>query len=456
MFHYIAPEDIIAAQLPNSDDDDPLNGAKYQLDPVDDMEPFDNIIDPGNISDSDSDSDLPSSDEEEEVVPPPKATRSKKKTKAKAPPKKAATVKRKRGATSDTEGQAKPKKSPRIDTGKAALSPYEQECEARIKEDQGLMESMGLIDATKGLFAKGKENMAPSEPRPKPKPCKSTPPVSARALCSQANTTSSPADATSTATPSNPLSPPADTVPPVPNPLSTDIVPLAFEPPPMEVVAQENSLMLPPNTPLPSTSTPASTTPEAQSDATTTDLSLMVAGSWLVKPLGQLTAMSLTPTFDRLLGLLVTLEHTYGLVNKTRGFPKVEYDRPLLLTTWVRDGRGRTCFPAITNVPKFADGWWLWWSYLQPGWRSRKRPLSRDSSFNDDENVWSKLIAPGANGMLGVVVCVYWWGKAELNKEIAGAVKVQGRVEDWEEAVTDVEWVLKELIDWTEIEPETE
>lgn len=42
-----------------------------------------------------------------------------------------------------------------------------------------------------------------------------------------------------------------------------------------------------------------------------------------------------------------------------------------------------------------------------------------------------------------------------LNMEAEGAVKVQGRVEDWEEAVADVEWVLKELIDLTEIESET-
>lgn len=56
------------------------------------------------------------------------------------------------------------------------------------------------------------------------------------------------------------------------------------------------------------------------------------------------------------------------------------------------------------------------------------------------------LIAPGANGMLGVVACLYWWGKSVLQKVENGIVLDEGSVEDWEEAVADVQWVIEALI----------
>jgi hypothetical protein len=58
---------------------------------------------------------------------------------------------------------------------------------------------------------------------------------------------------------------------------------------------------------------------------------------------------------------------------------------------------------------------------------------------------WEPLYAPGANGMLGPVACLYWWGHAVLDKD-GGCVKVNGDIKEWTDAVEDVTWVLVGLI----------
>ena len=62
------------------------------------------------------------------------------------------------------------------------------------------------------------------------------------------------------------------------------------------------------------------------------------------------------------------------------------------------------------------------------------------------EGDWDGLIAPGVNGMLGVITCLYWWGKTVQGLKDVGVVKRGGNVEEWTEAFLDVIWVLKSLI----------
>ena len=56
------------------------------------------------------------------------------------------------------------------------------------------------------------------------------------------------------------------------------------------------------------------------------------------------------------------------------------------------------------------------------------------------------LIAPGANGILGPVATLYWWGKAVFGHETEGTVTVNGSVEEWREAVLDVTWMVEGLL----------
>jgi hypothetical protein len=55
------------------------------------------------------------------------------------------------------------------------------------------------------------------------------------------------------------------------------------------------------------------------------------------------------------------------------------------------------------------------------------------------------LYAPGVNGMLGPVACLYWWSLAVLGED-ESSVEVNGPVAVWTEAVKDVTWVLEGLI----------
>ena len=65
----------------------------------------------------------------------------------------------------------------------------------------------------------------------------------------------------------------------------------------------------------------------------------------------------------------------------------------------------------------------------------------------EDQSDWGKLYAPGANGILGIVACLYWWGKSTLGKVEEGVVQDAGNIEEWKEAVKDVQWTLQALVD---------
>lgn len=162
---------------------------------------------------------------------------------------------------------------------------------------------------------------------------------------------------------------------------------------------------------------------------------------WLRKPLAEIAKISLGAKYNTLLGLLCQLERAYQFHNKTRGYPKNR--RPQLLNDWVTDGRGRSSTPVVSNVAVFAERWWVWWSTLQPSWRGSGRPFTR----LENQSEWGLLVAPGANGMLGVVACLYWWGKSVLKEVDEGLVQVAGGVDDWQDAVAEVHWVLQALID---------
>jgi hypothetical protein len=164
--------------------------------------------------------------------------------------------------------------------------------------------------------------------------------------------------------------------------------------------------------------------------------------TWLEKPLRTITKVHLGPDFSEVVDRLCLLEASYGWINKTRGFPKVAVDRPAQLSMWVRDGRRRSTSPVVMDIPCFETAWWAWWLSLQPDWHPTQRPLEK-GLYRDD---WTKLKALGANGMLGVVACLYWWGKAVQGFEDVGVIKRAGNSNGWTEATEDVTWVLKGLL----------
>lgn len=164
-----------------------------------------------------------------------------------------------------------------------------------------------------------------------------------------------------------------------------------------------------------------------------------ILATWLGNPLKKINEPSLGSRYLNLLRLLCKLEATHKFINKTRGFGKVKCERPAQLAFWVRDRRGRSAPPFVHDVPAFEKCFWAWWSCLQPEWRIV--PLRQEGSGN-----WAALSAPGANGMLGVVACLCWWGKAVFGLKDDRKLVVGGNESQWLDAVADVTWVFEELI----------
>ena len=163
--------------------------------------------------------------------------------------------------------------------------------------------------------------------------------------------------------------------------------------------------------------------------------------NWLWKPLEEISKVPLNANFNTTLHLFYQLEGQYSFVSKTRGYPKEHH--PQLLNDWVTNGHGQSFTPIVYAVSPFSKGWWTWWMSLQPQWWSSVQPLAR----LEDQSDWGKLYTPGANGILGIITCLYWWGKSTLGKVEEGVVQDAGNIEECKEAVEDVQWTLQALVD---------
>ncbi|KAJ6450444.1 hypothetical protein C8R47DRAFT_1230259 [Mycena vitilis] len=116
--------------------------------------------------------------------------------------------------------------------------------------------------------------------------------------------------------------------------------------------------------------------------------------------------------------------------------------RPKEVKGWVARARTGGPNPAIVDVIGFSVDWWKWWVAINPPWRQLEggRRLKREG-----EGDWESAAQTGPNGMLNVLVCLRWW-RDVLRSDLG----------EWEEALADVEWLLKEVIRTEGPAPEAE
>ena len=114
-------------------------------------------------------------------------------------------------------------------------------------------------------------------------------------------------------------------------------------------------------------------------------------------------------------------------------------NRPVEISQW--SARARPAgLPDFTKGKRtfssFVDSAFAWWGSIQPSWRSFKcGEVSRE--VNGD---WGVLYAPRINGLLNIVMLVYWWvGVLEEQKPKDGIRA------DYEEFADDVAWVFSNL-----------
>ncbi|KAJ7898152.1 hypothetical protein B0H14DRAFT_2265486, partial [Mycena olivaceomarginata] len=99
--------------------------------------------------------------------------------------------------------------------------------------------------------------------------------------------------------------------------------------------------------------------------------------------------------------------------------------RPREVKDWV--SRTRNYTPSISDATALGEGWWSWWLDINPAWRGTSRPLLRN------EGSWASMNLFGQNGFLNVLMVLKWWRDAMPKAS-----------PDWEEAISDVTWALKE------------
>lgn len=155
--------------------------------------------------------------------------------------------------------------------------------------------------------------------------------------------------------------------------------------------------------------------------------------------------VDLGSTFRDIVMLLIENELLHGFKSPINGLPTRL--RPYEVTRWIRCGRGRAGGKVtVVNIERFSKAWWKWWMDMQPKWRERgaRGKPKQVIPVRAEEEEWTCLHKPGANGMLGVVAGLHGWGAAIKNRAVLLGFSEQNA--DWLFAVKDCHWVMERLI----------
>ena len=113
--------------------------------------------------------------------------------------------------------------------------------------------------------------------------------------------------------------------------------------------------------------------------------------------------------------------------------------RPVEISWWTSRARPAH-LPGYTESGRtfrmFVDSVFDWWSSIQPSWRSFERGVVSREIQGD----WEVLCAPRINGLLNVVILVYWWSRILEEDEPEDGVRT-----DYEFFADDVAWVFSHL-----------
>ncbi|KAK7017234.1 hypothetical protein R3P38DRAFT_3201625 [Favolaschia claudopus] len=152
--------------------------------------------------------------------------------------------------------------------------------------------------------------------------------------------------------------------------------------------------------------------------------------------------------FEAAWGFVDGLGGKNGQLGRTR--------RPIEIGGWVNRGRKWGLPPSVgmllgrrTSVGQGAQlwvpRWWGWWSEMQPA----EREKTEDGGLTRPEAAdWSALAKMyGINGLMLVMASLCWWGSSA--ERFGGDDKVE-----WLAAVSDVTWVLEQLLESGEIRRE--
>lgn len=100
-------------------------------------------------------------------------------------------------------------------------------------------------------------------------------------------------------------------------------------------------------------------------------------------------------------------------------------NRPTAVSEWIRRARTSTWRPVINNLPQYEALFWAWWLDIQPDWRLEDGKLVPERLVGN----WEPLQLPGTNGIVSVMVGLFYWG-LEILEDAGGQVDWLAAVEE--------------------------
>jgi hypothetical protein len=86
--------------------------------------------------------------------------------------------------------------------------------------------------------------------------------------------------------------------------------------------------------------------------------------------------------------------------------------RPAVMHNWIARRRPTKFQPKIPSLTDYENEFVDWWRRLQPPWRISNNAVDKAATHGD----WDCLRVPGVNGVLNVVVALFYWGLASEGK----------------------------------------
>lgn len=135
----------------------------------------------------------------------------------------------------------------------------------------------------------------------------------------------------------------------------------------------------------------------------------------------------------------VLLRYIHFEINAGVGGSLPTSGRPVEISNWTSRARpfmihdytkGKRSFSA------FVDSVIVWWGSIQPSWRS----FERGEVSRGVHGEWDALCASRINGLLNVVMLVYWWARVLKEQCVGDSTRA-----DYENFADDVAWVLSNL-----------
>ncbi|KAJ7059031.1 hypothetical protein C8F01DRAFT_1255447 [Mycena amicta] len=159
------------------------------------------------------------------------------------------------------------------------------------------------------------------------------------------------------------------------------------------------------------------------------------AAEWVREVYGEFATENLGKGFNAVIEAFLELHRSYGWINGS-GYLPTEH-RPKQVSKWIQNHRvAKPAYCSIGNATVYAKQWWAWWTGMQPEWRGRTVD-GKPGDGNPEGESWDGLYVSGMNGMLNVVVSLYWWGCHEKSRGLHS--------QEWTLATEDVAWALNAI-----------